>query len=106
MHALVYRTWQRRVKGRDWYDFEWYVRWNVPLHFEHLQERIREFNGKEVDKRTFLDELCEKLATTDIERVKEDVIGFVDNPHELDIWSNDYFLQLTDRIVFKTTHSK
>ena len=25
MHALVYRAWQRRIKGRDWYDFEWYV---------------------------------------------------------------------------------
>ena len=103
MHALVYRSWQRRVKGRDWYDFEWYVRWNVPLHFEHLQERIREFNGKEVGKEAFLDLLREKLATTDIQRVKEDVIGFVDNPHELDIWSNDYFLQLADRIIFKET---
>ena len=26
MHALVYRGWKNRVKGRDWYDFEWYVR--------------------------------------------------------------------------------
>jgi hypothetical protein len=34
-------------------------------------------------------QLRDKLATTDIERVKEDVISFVDNPHELDIWTND-----------------
>ena len=101
MHALVYRAWQRRVKGRDWYDFEWYVRWNVPLDFAHLQERIREFSGREVSKESFMSELREKLATTDIERVKEDVIGFIDNPHELDIWSNDYFLQLADKIVFQ-----
>jgi len=101
MHALVYRAWQRRVKGRDWYDFEWYVRWNVPLNFIHLQERIREFSGEEASKESFMSQLREKLATTDIERVKEDVIGFVDHPHELDIWSNDYFLQLADRIVFK-----
>lgn len=100
MHALVYRTWQRRVKGRDWYDFEWYVRWNVPLAFVHLQERIREFNGEIVNRETFMIQLREKLATTDIERAKEDVIGFVDNPHELDIWSNDYFLQLADKIVW------
>ena len=100
MHALVYRTWQRRVKGRDWYDFEWYVRWNVPLDFVHLQERIREFNGEFVNRETFMIQLREKLATTDIERAKEDVIGFVDNPHELDIWSNDYFLQLADKIVW------
>ena len=101
MHALVYRAWQRRVKGRDWYDFEWYVRWNVPLNFIHLQERIREFSSEEASKESFMSQLREKLATTDIERVKEDVIGFVDHPHELDIWSNDYFLQLADRIVFK-----
>lgn len=100
LHALVYRNWQRRVKGRDWYDFEWYVRWNIPLGFAHLQKRIREFNGKEVSKEEFLNQLRERLSSTDIERVKEDVIGFVDNPHELDIWSNDYFLQLADRIVF------
>lgn len=106
MHALVYRTWQRRVKGRDWYDFEWYVRWNVPLHFEHLQERIREFNGEEVSKESFLNQLREKLASTDIQRVKNDVIGFVDNPHELDIWSNDYFLMLADKIAFTSDTQK
>ena len=100
MHALVYRAWQRRVKGRDWYDFEWYVRWRVPLDFHHLQERIHEFTGETVDKDTFMHLLREKLATTDIEKVKEDVYGFVDDPHELDIWSNDYFLQLADMIVF------
>ena len=39
--------------------------------------------------------------TTNIEDVKTDVRPFLkDNPHELDIWSNDYFLQLADRIVF------
>lgn len=101
MNALVYRAWQNRVKGRDWYDFEWYVRWNVPLNFAHLQERIREFNGEIISKEAFMNQLREKLSTTNIEQVKEDVIGFVDNPHELDIWSNDYFLQLADRIVFK-----
>ena len=100
MHALVYRAWQRRVKGRDWYDFEWYVRWRVPLDFHHLQDRIREFTGETVDKDTFMHLLREKLATTDIEKVKEDVYGFVDDPHELDIWSNDYFLQLADMIEF------
>ena len=101
MHALVYRAWQRRVKGRDWYDFEWYVRWRIPLNFAHLQERIREFTGEEISKDSFMNMLREKLATTDIELVKQDVTGFADNPHELDIWSNDYFLQLADMIVFK-----
>ena len=98
MHALVYRAWQRRIKGRDWYDFEWYVRNGIPLDFNHLRERIKEFDGNEVDKETFMVALRERLAKGNIEMVKADVLGFIDNPHELDIWSNDYFLQLADRI--------
>lgn len=100
MHALAYRAWQRRIKGRDWYDFEWYVRNNIPLDFNHLQARIKEFSGDDIDKESFLSVLRERLATGNIEMVKADVIGFIDNPNELDIWSNDYFLSLTDRIRF------
>jgi predicted nucleotidyltransferase component of viral defense system len=29
MHALLFRNRKARVKGRDWYDFEWYVRNNI-----------------------------------------------------------------------------
>ena len=35
-----------------------------------------------------------------INMVKLDVLDFIENAHELDIWSNDYFLQLADRIRF------
>lgn len=100
MHALVYRAWQRRVKGRDWYDFEWYVRYNVPLDFKHLQERIREFSGNEVSLEEFMSQLREKLAGTNIDNVKQDVIPYIDERQlrSLDIWSNDYFLQLADSI--------
>ena len=100
MHALVYRAWQRRIKGRDWFDFEWYVRKNIPLDFKHLQERIKDFNGEDIDKNSFLMQLRDKLSTADINLVKADVIDFIADPHALDIWSNDYFLQLADRIRF------
>lgn len=101
MHALVYRAWKNRVKGRDWYDFEWYVRHNVPLHFTHLQERVWQFNHEEIGKETFLDKLKERLATSDINQVKTDVKPFLRNPKEMDIWSNDYFLQLAQMIKFE-----
>lgn len=26
MHALLFRKWKNRVKGRDWYDLEWYIK--------------------------------------------------------------------------------
>lgn len=91
MHALVYRAWKNRVKGRDWYDFEWYVRHKISLDFTHLCKRALQFNQEELDKETFLQKLNERLATADINQVKADVLPFVRNPKELDIWSNDYF---------------
>ncbi len=96
MHALVFRSWKNRVKGRDWYDFEFYVRHGVSLDFTHLQERIRQFNGEEMNLNEFKNRLKERLTTTDINQVKADVLPFVRDPKELDIWSNDYFLQLAD----------
>lgn len=100
MHALLFRQWKNRVKGRDWYDFEWYVRTSVPLNFTHLQARVKEFNGMEIDREQFQTMLKERLSQTDIRQVKADVLPFVQNPSELDIWSNDYFVQLARRIHY------
>ena len=101
MHALVYRGWKNRVKGRDWYDFEWYVRHNVSLDFTHLAERCKQFNNENITPELFKEKLIERLSTADIKQVKEDVLPFVRNPKELDIWSNDYFVQLADMMKFE-----
>jgi hypothetical protein len=45
MHALLFRSWKSRVKGRDWYDFEWYVRNNTALNFEHLGQRTNQLGS-------------------------------------------------------------
>lgn len=101
LNALVYRAWQTRIKGRDWYDFAWYVRNNVPLDWAHLQERIREFTGEIITPEKFTVMLRDKLANSNIEMVKKDVVGFVDNPRELDFWSNDYFVSLINQIKWQ-----
>ena len=101
MHAIVFRKWKQRVKGRDWYDFEWFVRNGVKINFNHLQERIRQFEGIEMSREEFIHQLKERLATTDIKIVKEDVERFIKSTKELEIWSNDYFLQLADMMKFK-----
>ena len=100
MHALLYRTWKNRVKGRDWYDFEWYIRHNTPLDFNHLHERTLQFNQEDISKELFLEKLKQRFSTADINQVKADVLPFVRNPMELNIWSNDYFLQLASKMKF------
>lgn len=101
VHALLFRQWKSRVKGRDWYDFEWYIRNNVPLHFEHLQERVRQCNDIDMTKEMFVEMLRDKISQTNINDVRADVEPFlIGNLHNLDIWSNDYFLQIAGMIRF------
>jgi sulfatase maturation enzyme AslB (radical SAM superfamily) len=101
MHAFLFRNWQNRVKGRDWYDFEWYVRNNTALNFKHLQKRAEQIsNLKEQDftPDIFREMLKERIEKTNIEVVKNDVSPFLKNQSEMDIWSMEYFLKLVDMI--------
>lgn len=100
IHALLFRNWKTRVKGRDWYDFEWYIRNQIPLGFSHLQVLTRQLNGFEMSKEDFIDKLKTRLNSTDIDLVKKDVSPFIQDEKSLEIWSNDYFLQLADMLKF------
>jgi predicted nucleotidyltransferase component of viral defense system len=100
MHALLFRNWKSRVKGRDWYDFEWYIRNQIPLNFNQLQVRSRQISGKDLNKEDFIDKLNTRLSSANIDMVKRDVTPFIRNQKELEIWSNDYFLQLADMIKY------
>ena len=101
MHAFLFRNWQKRVKGRDWYDFEWYVRNNIALNFNHLRKRAEQINALNEEEFTlsiFKKMLKERIERTNIETVKNDVRPFLKNPQEMEIWSKDYFLQLAEMI--------
>lgn len=99
MHALIYRSWKNRVKGRDWYDFEWYVRKNVTMDFKHFCERAYQFGSEAQGSLTsdrFRAILKDRIRKADIRQVKEDVAPFIKDPGRLHIWSTEYFLQLAD----------
>jgi hypothetical protein len=101
MHALLFRRWKNRIKGRDWFDFEWYVRRGASLSLAHFAERARqsghwqEATLSEQDLRLFL---TQKIKTLDVENAKLDVLPFVEDETMLDIWSQEYFSQLADKV--------
>lgn len=104
MHALLFRSWKNRVKGRDWYDFEWYVRNDIPLGFEHFLKRAAQthnFTNETLTPPIFKEMLKKIISETDINLVKNDVRPFIKNQSETDIWTTDYFLQLVDFIKIK-----
>lgn len=105
MHALLFRRWKTRVKGRDWFDFEWYVQRNVSLHLKHFEVRALESGDWVDDKGSMtLDDLCnlinQKIEILDFGMAREDALRFVPpaDAHRLEIWSADYFKELVNRI--------
>jgi predicted nucleotidyltransferase component of viral defense system len=102
MHALLFRKWKNRVKGRDWYDFEWYIRRVTPLHLSHFLRRAQDSEDWTVDAITatqFMDLLHQRINALSIERAKEDVRPFVKDAKRLDIWSKAYFHDLADKLI-------
>lgn len=97
MHALLYRKWKNRVKGRDWFDFEWYVRKGCPLNLAHFCERARQSGdlaSATLQPAEFVALLQARIRTLDVDSARQDVVRFVKDAAALNIWSQDYFLQL------------
>ena len=101
--AALFRAWRSRVKGRDWYYLEWYVRNGFVCNLKHLSARGRESNSN-VDlssREAVIAAFKERIATIDFKAASEDVRPFLKDASCLDIWSQDYFTALVDMIKFK-----
>lgn len=97
MHALLFRKWGTNVKGRDWFDLEWYIRQGVTLNLDHFVERARDSGDwpkATMTPEEFRQLLHKKIESVDMARVKADISRFIPDTRVLDIWSAGYFLDL------------
>jgi len=104
MHAVLCRNWKTRVKGRDWFDFEWYVKNNTKLNLEHLQERMIESGHLEpnqnLDKEKFIELMNTKIDSLNLTKAIEEVQPFIKDNTVFEFWTKDYFRLLTNKILF------
>lgn len=104
MHALLFRKWKNRVKGRDWYDLEWYIKKGIPLDINHFMLRAKDtgdWDKNEMTHNDVLELLREKFKTISFDHVKEDVVPFIKNDAVLKIWSEQYFNDLLEKLKFQ-----
>lgn len=102
MHAVLYRRWKNRVKGRDWYDLVWYISHHPELHLSHLEQRMRQtgdWNGtEELTEEAFFKALHAAIDSLDINKARTEVAPFLKDPEVLSIWSRDFFHDIVSRI--------
>lgn len=107
IHALLCRSWKTRVKGRDWYDFVWYIARDISVNLRHLKARLVQSehlnSDYKFDSNDLLERLREKISNTDFELAKQDVRDFLTKPGTIDIWSEEFFINLLNKIKFVKT---
>jgi predicted nucleotidyltransferase component of viral defense system len=102
LHALLFRRWNNRVKGRDWYDLVWYAAHHPQLNLFHLEQRMRQtgqWSGDARLRRQDFNELMNSaIDRLDIGQARQDVAPFVRDQQALAIWSADFFRDVAARI--------
>ncbi|MFA6008114.1 MAG: nucleotidyl transferase AbiEii/AbiGii toxin family protein [Candidatus Shapirobacteria bacterium] len=101
-HALLCRKYE---KGRDWYDFLWYMDRKIPVNYRRLSAALRQsgpWADKDilVDRTWYIDEMSQRIANTDWKRSKEDITAFItqEGQRGLDLWGQDLFLSALARL--------
>jgi hypothetical protein len=103
VHAMLCRGWQSRVKGRDFYDYIWYLSKGIPLNLHHLGMRMVQ-TGHISSRETLTEEslqqmLYERFSSIDVNQARNDVLPFIKNPEMVNLWSEDFFTSITrDRL--------
>lgn len=92
---MLFRPYKFNVKGRDWYDFLWYISRNIPFNINHLKARLVQIEKWPEDKELTLDDVkklvIERINSLNLDLVKKDVLPFVKDHEIVDGWSIDLF---------------
>jgi hypothetical protein len=97
MHALLFRKWGTNVKGRDWYDMEWYIKKGITLNLNHFLQRAidsGDWTKETISKEEFQQLLFEKIEAVEMKYIKADIRRFIKNEKDIEIWTTKYFNDL------------
>ncbi len=102
IHAILCRNWKNRFKGRDLYDYVFYLSRNTNINLIYLKQKLIESNyisnDFDLNIETLKDLLFKRFDEINFEEAKEDVKSFIKNTDELNIWSAEFFKEITKQI--------
>ena len=103
IHAILCRGWQNRVKGRDLYDYVFFLANNTKVNIELLKNKLIESNYiKEEDNfdiNSVKQLLINKFNEIDYNNAKEDIIPFIKNLESTNLWSKEFFINITNDLI-------
>ena len=104
IHAVLCRAWKSRIKGRDLYDYVFYLSRGSVVNQKHLRARLLQSGFISEDMKCTLPELrhmlYERFDTIDFRQAKQDVEPFIRDTASLNMWNADFFKQITAGLRF------
>ncbi len=102
IHAIICRNWNNRIKGRDLYDYIFFLANNCTVNLDLIKNKLIEsnyINSKDSFNINKLKELLiNKFKQLNYKDAKEDVMPFIKDINILDIWSSDFFIKITEQL--------
>lgn len=103
IHAVLCRNWVNRTKGRDLYDYVFYFQRNISVNLVLLKNKLIESDVlKESDDfniDVLKSMLNKKFEQINFDAAKKDVLPFIKDASSLDIWSKDFFTNITNEFL-------
>jgi len=104
IHALLCRDY---TKGRDWYDFIWYISKNIKVNFELLKNALFQLGPWKGEKIMLTKEWLKDVFTQKIDSIKwkeaaDDVSRFLplEEQSSLSKWEKNLFLYHLEKVKF------
>ncbi len=103
IHAILCRGWKSRTKGRDLYDYVFFLANDTKVNLELLKNKLIESDyikpSDLFDIGKLKELLINKFNEIDYNDAKEDVKPFIRNVDSIEIWSKEFFISITDKLI-------
>jgi len=102
IHAVIARSWKNRIKGRDLYDYVYYLSLETKVNLKHLESRLKQTRtideNFKLTRDVLIDILEKRFNQIDYDIAKSDVKPFIKDQSSLDLWSREFFNSITKQI--------
>lgn len=99
IHACLCRNWKTRVKGRDFYDYVFFLSIGAKVNLKNLKAKLvqsefidENFNLNIENLRLLLNKRFENI---NFEEAKSDVLPFLKDKSKVELWSKEFFIEIT-----------
>lgn len=102
IHAILCRNYKNTVKGRDYYDFLFYIQRRTKPNLTYLRNKLIDSDVIKEDESFSMDLLKkllkERFLLTDFAKAREDASRFIFEDEDLSFYSSDFFIAMLEKI--------